>query len=385
MINQEKLNNLYELVIENNVITTKQLTEVGFSSCDITNLINEEALKREKIDSYLFVDDKNLFKYGNILISLRKYDKAEKCFERCYKINPFSYENNFQLFMRMVTHKNYDNAFKYLDNFLNNSFYKSDIYFYLYLLSFVTDIPDKYKFYINKLTLSSIKISKSDDRYKRPKLHNQLRQAVLNQRFWYAYKILGEILKCEKNNQEIEMIRILLHQVTKKQKEINNKLITLLKYQDYESIIKIIEDIEKFHNLNMIDEYILMLAKELEKINKTKVIPKIADGKSENVFDAIYNHDYVLALELSRKYNLKNGIDEEQNIIYCFLKEIVCLISKTQENGKYNVEQNILKAMRLINSGISQEEVYILLDLKEYEVKIIEQFIKEDKKLIKNK
>jgi len=82
--------------------------------------------------------------------------------------------------------------------------------------------------------------------------------------------------------------------------------------------------------------------------------------------------------------NYKNSLTDDQNIIYCFLKEIVCLINKIQNETKYNVEENVLKAMRLINSGMSNVEVYILLDLKEYEIKIVEQFINEDKKLLKN-
>jgi len=386
MINEESLYNLYEKVINNIELTTKQLEECGFNSNDLKDLINQEILRRDKIGYYSFLDDDELFKYGKYLILLSQYEKAEICFKKCYQINPYSYKTCFQLFIRNVKIKNYEKAFEYFDKFFNsdNPFYNNDSDFYLYLLSFVTDVPEKYKAYSRCITFDDVKVSKKDTRYENIKLQNQLRQAVLNQKFGYAFKFFGEILKNGRMTQELEIIRTFLSQINKVQKDNNIKIIELLRLKNYDAIIKIMESIEERHNLNIIDEYVFIMAKDLKRIEKTKIIPEITNLRSNGMFDAIYNHDYVLALELSEKYNYKNSLTDDQNIIYCFLKEIVCLINKIQNETKYNVEENVLKAMRLINSGMSNVEVYILLDLKEYEIKIVEQFINEDKKLLKN-
>jgi len=385
MINEENLQKLYESIINDNELTTKQLKECGFNYNDLKELINQEVLRRDKIGYYSFLNNNDLYEYGKNLISLREYDKAAVCFEKCHQIDPYNYETCFQLFMRNVKIKNYDKAFEYLDKIFNSSnpFYNNDCDFYLYLLSFVTDVPEKYKAYSRCISFDNIKVSKKDTRYENIKLHNQLRQAALNQKFGYAFKFFGDILKNGKMNQELEIIRTFLSQITKVQKDNNIKIIELLRLKNYDAIIKVMGKIEERHNLNLIDEYIFIMAKDLKQIEETKMIPEIDKLNSNGMFDAIYNHDYVLALELSEKYNYKNSLTDDQNIIYCFLKEIVSLINKIQNEKKVNVEENVLKAMRLINSGMSNKEVYELLDLKDYEIKIVEQFINEDKKLIK--
>ena len=225
MINEESLYNLYEKVINNIELTTKQLEECGFNSNDLKDLINQEILRRDKIGYYSFLDDDELFKYGKYLISLSQYEKAEICFKKCYQINPYSYKTCFQLFIRNVKIKNYDKAFEYLDKFFNsdNPFYNNDSDFYLYLLSFVTDVPEKYKAYSRCITFDNVKVSKKDPRYENIKLHNQLRQAVLNQKFGYAFKFFGEILKNGRMTQELEIIRTFLSQINKIQKDNNIK------------------------------------------------------------------------------------------------------------------------------------------------------------------
>lgn len=54
------LDKLYELVLNNDLIYTRQLSEIGFNSKDINELIEGEILIRTKRGEYAFVDDMGL-------------------------------------------------------------------------------------------------------------------------------------------------------------------------------------------------------------------------------------------------------------------------------------------------------------------------------------
>ena len=60
--------NLYDLVINDIDLTTTELKNRGFSSKNITNLVNEGKLERYKRGYYLFNDLNGLYKYGELLL-----------------------------------------------------------------------------------------------------------------------------------------------------------------------------------------------------------------------------------------------------------------------------------------------------------------------------
>ena len=118
MINEENLNKLYEGIINGNELTIKELNDYGFNSKDIA-----------------------------------EYDKATECFNKCYELDPTHSGTCFQLFLRSITKKDYESAFKYFEvlSDTENPYYSADSNFYLYLLSIITDIPDKHKEYARYL------------------------------------------------------------------------------------------------------------------------------------------------------------------------------------------------------------------------------------------
>lgn len=64
MINIEKLEKLYDGVIDGVNLTTKQLNDYGFNSTDINSLIGKNIIKRVKRGYYFFIDVDKLLYYG---------------------------------------------------------------------------------------------------------------------------------------------------------------------------------------------------------------------------------------------------------------------------------------------------------------------------------
>ena len=64
MVNVEKLDMLYDKVIDGDELTTKKLNELGFNSKDIKDLIEQGILERVKRGYYSFKAVNNLFYYG---------------------------------------------------------------------------------------------------------------------------------------------------------------------------------------------------------------------------------------------------------------------------------------------------------------------------------
>lgn len=86
---------LYELVIEEKELTTKLLKQEGFSQYEITKMVNENILVREKIGHYCFTDYNGIYSYGKSILSSDK-QKARKCFHIGYNINPKDDNINIQ-------------------------------------------------------------------------------------------------------------------------------------------------------------------------------------------------------------------------------------------------------------------------------------------------
>ena len=76
-------------------------------------------------------------------------EKAVKCFKTCYELEPNNINVLLQLFYQSIIGEEYEDALKYFDGIFNsndsNDNNIADNYLYLYLLGYITDIPDKYK------------------------------------------------------------------------------------------------------------------------------------------------------------------------------------------------------------------------------------------------
>lgn len=331
MINKETLSNLYEGIINDKELSTEELYSYGFDSDDLVELIAQGSLEKKESDYYSFLKTEDLFNYGKKLILEKNYDKATICFEKCYELDPNHSGVCFQLFLRSISRKDFESAFKYFDilSDTDNPYYSADNNFYLYLLSIITDVPEKYKEYARYIKIDDIKVDFHDKRYKDIPEQNKIRTAVLQGKLPYALKQLKDLtLQYGTLTVQDIITRTLLFQASEVERLSKNTLLELAKSKQYDEIICYLEEKYQRHNLSFTDSYILKLTKELLNIQDNHILPEKRIFQADNIFGAIDEHNYELALQLSNEHNQKYNINGEENVISILLSDICNLINE---------------------------------------------------------
>lgn len=335
MTNEENLNKLYKSVVEGIELTTKVLNNFGFNSKDLNDLIEQGNIIRVKRGLYAIKSVDGLFCYGKHLIAQKEHDKATQCFEKCFQIDPTHTGVCFQLFLRCIQDMDYEKAFEYFDKFYisENEFYNADSNFYLYLLSMITELPEKYRVSAKYLKFEDFRVNYKDKRYANIHLHNKIRSYSLNQRFTLAAQQLNESIQ-EKGSISLQdiMIRTLLHQAIEVQNKNRNTIINLIKEKKYKQIIEFYEKLLDSHQLSFSDNYTLILARDLLNIINSKKVPEKQVHSTKSVFDAIDAKNFELALSLCLATNQKFKTSTDDNAIYLLLNEIVNSIKELKGN-----------------------------------------------------
>ena len=359
MINEENLNKMYNGLIDEKELTTKELNSYGFNSKDLTDLINDRVLERVKRGYYSFLSIDDLFYYGKQLIASKEYDKATACFKKCYELNPNHLGACFQLFLRAVQSKNYEEAFTYFEHFYDsdNEYYNNDSNFYLYLLSMITEIPEQHREYAKYLKLEDIRVDFNDKRFNDPYSQNKVRISVLNQKFTLASKQLNELIKQHGRLSVQDIItRTLLSQAIEVQNELKKNIANLAIEKKYKEIIAHLEKVQEQHHLSTADECILFLAREVSKLEETGIISEKEVISTNKLFEAINGKNFELALSLSKDYIERNNIDPSDNAMFMLLKDITEL-TKTKTNkaeAKQVVTSPVKKAESVNNNTTPQ-------------------------------
>lgn len=362
MVNNE---NLYELVLSCNELTTKKLNECGFNSTKINDLIKLGSIKRIKRGYYALTSVDELFKYGKVLISKKEHDKAIQCFKKCYEIDPNHSKTCFQLFLKNIRDKDYENAFIYFDVLFktDNPYYNIDNNFYLYLLSIITNIPSEYKEYAMNLTYEDIRINFSDKRYIDIEKQNKIRSSVFLRSFPYALKQLNIQIK-QQNIVTVQdiIIKDLLVQAIEVQSINKNTLIELAQNKEYKKIVEYLEEKQEMHKLSLTDNYILKLANEIISLKETQQVPEKNIFETEIMFDAIDGRNYELALNLSNSYNLEKNIKNSEHPINLLLSDICAIIKQiSTEVIEKNISKEESKDTKSIYDSFSFSDIMVFL------------------------
>ncbi len=340
MVDEKCFKQLYEGFIDNQVLSTKQLKEYGFHAYDLTNLLNEGVIVREKRGYYSFSSVDHLFHYGKELLAKKEYDRANDCFKKCYELDPNHLKTCFSLFFKSIKDANYEESFQYFDTLYQSQEkqYQNDYNYYLYLLSCVTEVPLKYQERIQKMRFKDIELSFDSEQAKKFYQRNQIRLSVLKQQFSLAlqrYRVLKHQVKLATSD---IMAVSLLNRAKLEQQKRGQKLLQLIQQHQYDSVIEFLESYEKTHRLNLFDESILFLTRDCVEIQKTGIIPK-KHSNSSKFFSAIHNKDYESAWKISSEYvhHFKKHTSYN-DAIYLLLKEIMLAKARfSSENNNRNL------------------------------------------------
>ena len=138
---------MYDKFVESDELTTRELLELGFKNHDLTKFIEQGQLKRVKRGFYTVAAPEQMLFFVNYLVSKKNKDRARKVLFRTQEFFPNDQLVASRVFSDAIFNCDYKCAFENLDLMMEteNENYMQDQKFWLYLLSIVTEVPDKYK------------------------------------------------------------------------------------------------------------------------------------------------------------------------------------------------------------------------------------------------
>lgn len=335
MISNNNVFNLYDNLIDKGYITTKDIINLGFTKYDIDILLKEEIIKRTRRGIYEINSINKLLYYGRLLNSYDEWDDAYTYFLKAHELQPGNLSICFQLFLSNIQKRNFSEAFKFFDFLItsDNKFYNIDYNLYLYLLSFVTDLPDKYKEYARYINLKDITIPKSDKRYSDVSKYNKVRYYIINNNFTKAIQLLYEIVDSngKMTIQDVITSRLLNYAI-KSRKRLINHTNTFIKEKKYEDLISLYSGVLDRRKLTDMESYTLYIAKMIVEIKRTNIVPKITSCSSNYLHSALMANDFNTALAISNKMMAKKK--QDFNPINSLLQDLCNLIHSINNNRK---------------------------------------------------
>jgi len=187
---------LYKTVLEEKEITTKALSNNGLNSKDINKLIESGELVRVRRGVYELPSVERLYYYAKGLCFEKKYEEAHRYFLKCHELGPNHGGTCFQLFFWDIEHENYNSAIRYVDTLLkvSNKYYRNDMNYCLYLLSFLTELPRHLQKKVKDFTENDFIVFYDDKRYTGFKEHTKSRKIAFSQGFTNASKVLNNLI-----------------------------------------------------------------------------------------------------------------------------------------------------------------------------------------------
>lgn len=191
-MNNWDLNKLFKVFIENEVVTDSTLRANGITNNNIQEFINIDIIS--KIGNVYILKRKacgELFSYGLNQLKNNNNRIAFGCFKLCLGLNPEHTQSRKFKLIAAVKIKDYEEALKYFKEKPIDKWSKHD-YFYLYMLSQITNLPEEYLTIARRyqISFSKGKIRLENDKYK------EVKHLSMNYRYTAALretsKLIGE-------------------------------------------------------------------------------------------------------------------------------------------------------------------------------------------------
>lgn len=306
MINFKLEKSMYDKFIDKSELTTKELLELGFNSHDLTKLVEDGKIRRVRRGVYDLENCEGLFTYAKILASKRNrdFEKFEKAIKRCLEIDPNNGSVHTKLFLDSLYKNNFEQVFESYKvmSGTDNEAYKRDMNLWLYLLSFVTEIPDEYKDKVSKFTLDDLLTLEDDQRYEDRASQNKIRNAVFSHKFNIALELQREA-KFDKKYNNIFITEKLLDMALYADKKSQYEIYDLVVNGKYEEVRDILLKNASLHGLSATDNQILLIVEDLINVINTGVVPSVEDKDDSNyLLVEIKKHNYKRALELYKDF-----------------------------------------------------------------------------------
>ena len=344
----ELIYTIYKLKQEGKEPTKETLITLGIPEEKIIGALDCKIIYENKPSIYTLAPVKELYQYG--LENLEKGNKktAHETFELCYMIKPKHRETCLQLMYHAVNTGNYNLAYDYLtalENVSTNEHLRKDYKIYLYLLSKVCEVPERYQ-----TSLQEIKENKKLLIHSKPNAHqkqeNYLMNLILKDKYKYAIEKINDYLS-EDHEYTLHrvIIKSLLRGIINLNDDFKADLHDKVKQRNYSEIALMLETKSLNSNLGIDEQSILTITQQIISILETRIIPQSIENDSNQVAEAIKFYDYEKALLLEKNFLISKHKSFDTSSIYLLLDQITKLIYNI--NRIKESEMNIQKETTL--------------------------------------
>lgn len=277
---------IFEAVSDDTTVSTSFLKGLGITPYHIRRLKGLGYLSSKSRGVYGLDTSKTLYLRGIYHQDREEFSLAEDYFKSCYALNPNETNVSFQLFRLAIMRGNYDESFGYFDSMKDSTDaeFRKDARYYMYLLSYIIELPEKYIDAVLRMNIRSVEI---------PSVLMVVRKAVFNQDFdealKYAHGILG------KSQDAVISVGLLKRVIDVKE---NKKacIERLIQYKEYMQIKLMLENDGKMHVLSS-DEKMLLLA--INKILKVDMGKELKDESTMSMEEkCLLNGEFYKVLDI---------------------------------------------------------------------------------------
>ena len=334
MINFKNEMNMYDMFIDKDVVTTQELLSVGFTNKDLTRLIEDGKIKRVKRGYYELTCVNGLFRYSQILFSNRykMYDRGFAGLKRCLEIDPKNGSVHTRMFLNLVITADFEQAFesfKVMDE-TENECYKKDQNMWLYLLSFVMELPEEYQERARNMNLKDILTLPDDNRYSDRLLQNRIRNAIFRHNFKEALELSKGLVADKDKKINVVITEKLLSKVISQNVLKHDQLYNLIVNGSYEEARNLLLSEKELHGINPADEQFLIVIEDLIGILRDNKMPAVDYSREIKSFnDAVIAHNYEKLLEIYR-YSANRKFSKSSKFMGILLERISAELNKNE-------------------------------------------------------
>ena len=343
---KKSLENLYKIVQYSILLNDENLKSSGYDELDIKNMLDDNILVKED-NAYRFNDVNGLYQYVYIN-DLKKSAKANY-FKRCLDID-FAYKPALEALLKLaIDNRDYEQIFGYLDTlmFQANRYEEIDINFYLFLLSFMTKLPNKYHNYLENLSEKDYLLLLNDPRYSDVKKSNDIRQMVLSGKFHLACNEIRKINKEQKNNELNSNVTHLIYNV---RNYLDSKILKATQKRNYTELENILTEKQTNVGLDRKEFFLLRLVRKINNIISNNYVYGKYKIAAKSVYEAIDANDFSIAKELLKKELEDRGLDINKDALYLLLRDIVILKNDLVYKNRLAKKDNYKDIIALIDS-----------------------------------
>lgn len=346
-------NIIYEMIAQRIPLNNETLSFYLINKDDINELISKSIIIPIKentsynntlnYNEYIIRNTSKLYQYGLKLQSDKQYQKATRCFYKCYEIKSNNREYCLRLLFAYIKEQQYQNAISLMSHIetIEPNKYHSDNFIYLYLLNMLINLEETNYQKIQNFDPDTL-IS-NDKKREIPQEQLKIRKAIYLNKFKYAFQLLIENMELFRDYSiESKLLKELLKQTVTKEENFKRNLMQLIKNEKYLDIIKEIDDQRKNRYLNSREMYIYLIIESIINIKNTRIIPKINITNTAYLYDAIKGNNFIKAKQLNEEYLFKTSKDVSNDPVNMLLEKINDLILEIKlepiDDEKNNLE-----------------------------------------------